>query len=115
VALARLGTPARFLTRWSGDVFGRLFRAHLRVSGVDLPSAVQAAEPSTPAVAELGVEGQAAFSFPARNTADRQWTAEELAWWTCPKRLACTRDPSPWSGSRRGGGGGLPGVGRGSS
>jgi hypothetical protein len=30
-------------------------------------------------VAELGVEGQAAFSFPARNTADRQRAAEELA------------------------------------
>lgn len=29
VALARLGTPARFLARLSGDVFGHLFRAHL--------------------------------------------------------------------------------------
>lgn len=79
VALARLGTPARFLARLSGDVFGRLFRAHLEASGVDLSSAVQAAEPSTLAVAELDAEGQAAFSFHARGTADWQWTAEELA------------------------------------
>ncbi|BBC31468.1 Fructokinase [Streptomyces graminofaciens] len=79
VALARLGTRARFLARLSGDVFGRLFRAHLEASGVDLSSAVQAAEPSTLAVAELDDRGQAAFSFHAQNTADWQWTAEELA------------------------------------
>ncbi|WP_256967317.1 PfkB family carbohydrate kinase, partial [Streptomyces caniscabiei] len=35
VALARLGTPARFLARLSGDLCGRLFRAHLEASGVD--------------------------------------------------------------------------------
>ncbi|MDN0197418.1 carbohydrate kinase [Streptomyces sp. S.PNR 29] len=79
VALARLGTPARFLARLSGDVFGRLFRAHLEASGVDLSYAVPAAEPSTLAVAELDARGQAAFSFHAQNTADWQWTAEELA------------------------------------
>ncbi|WP_128429290.1 carbohydrate kinase family protein [Streptomyces cyaneus] len=78
VALARLGTPARFLARLSGDVFGRLFRAHLEASGVDLSSAVEAAEPSTLAVAELDEQGQATFSFHAQNTADWQWTAEEL-------------------------------------
>ncbi|MFI1213305.1 carbohydrate kinase [Streptomyces sp. NPDC020802] len=79
VSLARLGTPARFLARLSGDVFGRLFRAHLEASGVDLSDAVQAAEPSTLAVAELDDRGQAAFSFHAQNTADWQWTPEELA------------------------------------
>ncbi|MES5817952.1 carbohydrate kinase [Streptomyces sp. RG80] len=79
VSLARLGTPARFLARLSGDVFGRLFRAHLDASGVDLSNAVAATEPSTLAVAELDDRGQAAFSFHAQNTADWQWTAEELA------------------------------------
>ncbi|MCL6731312.1 carbohydrate kinase family protein [Streptomyces neyagawaensis] len=79
VALARLGTPARFLARLSGDVFGRLFRGHLEASGVDLSYAVAAAEPSTLAVAELDATGQAAFSFHAQNTADWQWTSEELA------------------------------------
>lgn len=79
VALARLGTPARFLARLSGDVFGRLFRTHLEEAGVDLSSAVAATEPSTLAVAELDAQGQAAFSFHAQNTADWQWTAEELA------------------------------------
>ncbi|MCX3286819.1 carbohydrate kinase [Streptomyces sp. NEAU-H22] len=79
VALARLGTPARFLARLSGDVFGRLFRAHLTESGVDLSHAVEATEPSTLAVAELDDRGQAAFSFHAQATADWQWTSTELA------------------------------------
>ncbi|MFI2412059.1 carbohydrate kinase [Streptomyces sp. NPDC018947] len=79
VALARLGTPARFLARLSDDVFGRLFRAHLDASGVDLTGAVRAPEPSTLAVAELDDRGQAVYSFHARGTADWQWTADELA------------------------------------
>ncbi|MFJ1732724.1 carbohydrate kinase [Streptomyces sp. NPDC088254] len=79
VALARLGTPARFVARLSSDVFGRLFRTHLEASGVDLSYAVPAAEPSTLAVAELDARGQAAFSFHADNTADWQWTPGELA------------------------------------
>ncbi|MCX5008671.1 carbohydrate kinase [Streptomyces sp. NBC_00638] len=79
VALARLDTPARFLARLSGDVFGRLFRAHLEASGVDLSYAVVAAEPSTLAVAELDATGQAGYSFHAQNTADWQWTPGELA------------------------------------
>ena len=79
VSLARLGTPARFLARLSGDVFGRLFRTHLEASGVDLSCAVAAAEPSTLAVAELDAQGQAAFSFHAQNTADWQWAPGELS------------------------------------
>ncbi|MFF1510991.1 carbohydrate kinase [Streptomyces sp. NPDC058326] len=79
VALARLGTPSRFLARLSDDVFGRLFRGHLEASGVDLSAAVRAPEPSTLAVAELDAEGRAAYSFHAQGTADWQWTADELA------------------------------------
>ncbi|MGR3931705.1 carbohydrate kinase family protein [Streptomyces sp. BRA346] len=78
-ALARLGSPARFLARLSGDVFGRLFRAHLEASGVDLSHVIEAAEPSTLAVAELDAQGRAAFSFHAQATADWQWTSAELA------------------------------------
>ncbi|MFI1712022.1 carbohydrate kinase [Streptomyces litmocidini] len=79
VALARLGTPARFLARLSDDVFGRLFRGHLEASGVDLSAAVRAPEPSTLAVAELDAQGRATYSFHARGTADWQWTTDELA------------------------------------
>ncbi|WP_336205294.1 carbohydrate kinase family protein [Nonomuraea sp. LPB2021202275-12-8] len=79
VALARLGTPARFLGRVSGDVFGALFRDRLAASGVDLSSCVDAAEPSTLAVASLDAGGQAAYRFHAEGTADWQWTPAELA------------------------------------
>lgn len=79
VGLARLGTPTRLLARLSGDVFGRLFRARLLESGVDLSGATAAAEPSTLAVAEVGADGQASYSFHAEGTADWQWTRAELA------------------------------------
>ncbi|MDT0377458.1 carbohydrate kinase [Streptomyces sp. DSM 42041] len=79
VALARLGTPTRFLGRLSDDVFGRLFRTHLERSGVDVRATVRAAEPSTLAVADLADDGSAAYSFHARGTADWQWTAAELS------------------------------------
>ncbi|MFD3454533.1 carbohydrate kinase [Streptomyces sp. NPDC058691] len=78
VGLARLGTPTRLLARLSGDVFGRLFRAHLLASGVDLTDAPAAAEPSTLAVADVDAGGQAAYTFHAEGTADWQWTRGEL-------------------------------------
>ncbi|MGW0632769.1 carbohydrate kinase family protein [Streptomyces sp. NPDC002758] len=80
VALARLGTPTRFLGRFSNDVFGTLFRARLSDSGVDLTGSVTAApEPSTLAVADLDESGQATYTFYADSAADFQWTDEELA------------------------------------
>ncbi|MGW4809431.1 carbohydrate kinase family protein [Kitasatospora sp. NPDC004272] len=79
VALARLGTPTRFVGRISADPFGRLFREHLTGSGVDLTGTVAAAEPSTLALAALDDEGRATYSFHAEGTADWQWTGAELA------------------------------------
>ncbi|MET8417696.1 carbohydrate kinase family protein [Streptomyces sp. NPDC005134] len=78
VALARLGTPTRFLGRFSNDVFGTLFRSRLNASGVDLTGSVTASEPSTLAVADLDVTGQATYTFYADGAADWQWTAHEL-------------------------------------
>ncbi|GAA0666970.1 carbohydrate kinase [Kitasatospora atroaurantiaca] len=78
-ALARLGTPARFLGRISADPFGRLFRQHLTGSGVDLSGVVDAEEPSTLAIATLDELGQARYDFHADGTADWQWTDAELA------------------------------------
>lgn len=79
VALARLGTPTRFLGRLSDDAFGSLFRARLTSSGVDLTGSVTAAEPSTLAVADLDPSGQATYTFYADGAADWQWTDHELA------------------------------------
>ncbi|MEV5313719.1 carbohydrate kinase [Streptomyces sp. NPDC052610] len=79
VTLARLGTPTRFLGRFSHDAFGTLFRARLSASGVDLTASVTTAEPSTLAVADLDATGQAAYTFYADGAADWQWTDSELA------------------------------------
>jgi fructokinase len=87
-ALARLGTPTRFVGRISSDAFGALFRTHLASSGVDLASVVAAPEPSTMAIAALDEHGQAQYSFHAEATADWQWTDSELAA-AHPKDAAC--------------------------
>ncbi|MGA5193081.1 carbohydrate kinase family protein [Streptomyces exfoliatus] len=79
VALARLGTPTRFLGRFSHDVFGTLFRTRLSASGVDLTGSVTAPEPSTLAAADLDATGQATYTFYADGAADWQWTDHELA------------------------------------
>ncbi|MFI9271714.1 carbohydrate kinase [Kitasatospora sp. NPDC052896] len=78
-ALARLGTPTRFLGRLAADPFGALFRDRLAEAGVDLTDCVAAAEPSTLAIAALDERGQAGYSFHAEGTADWQWRPEELA------------------------------------
>jgi fructokinase len=78
VALARLGTPTRFLGRISEDAFGALFRARLGASGVDVAGCVPASQPSTMAIAGLDAEGRASYTFYAEGTADWQWTTAEL-------------------------------------
>ncbi|HEY8479895.1 MAG TPA: carbohydrate kinase [Spirillospora sp.] len=78
VALARLGTPTRFLGRIGGGPFGNLLREHLVTSGVDVSGCVDAAENATLAVAAVDGEGEASYEFYVRGTADWQWTREEL-------------------------------------
>ncbi|MFC4590008.1 carbohydrate kinase family protein [Sphaerisporangium corydalis] len=78
VGLARLGTPTRFLGRISGDAFGALSRRRLDDSGADLTGCVAAAETSTLAVATVGDDGRAAYSFHSEGAADWQWSADEL-------------------------------------
>ena len=78
VALARLGVPTRLLARLSGDTSGRLLREHLLANGVDLAGAVDAAEPSSVALVELGEDGSARYRFLLDGTADWAWTAQEL-------------------------------------
>jgi fructokinase len=100
VALARLGTPTRFLGRISTDAFGELFRQRLTTSGVDVTGCIEAPEPSTLAIAGLDGEGQAVYSFYAEGTADWQWTGQELEAASEPTgacvhtgSLALARDP----------------------
>lgn len=79
VALARLGTPVALLARLSAaDAFGRQLRSHARASGVRLDLAVDAPEPTTLALVDVGDDGTATYTFHADGTADWAWRPEEL-------------------------------------
>ncbi|MDQ1720424.1 MAG: fructokinase [Pseudonocardiales bacterium] len=78
IGLARLGQPAQYLARLSGDAFGRQLRAHAEANGVDLSYAVSATESSTLAVVSLDADRNASYDFYRTGTADWQWSAAEL-------------------------------------
>ncbi|MEU0190400.1 carbohydrate kinase [Streptomyces afghaniensis] len=75
VALGRLGSPAAFCSRVSCDAFGEALLDRLRETGVDVSSVQRGAEPTTLAVATVGSDGSAAYSFYVDGTADRLFTA----------------------------------------
>src|SRR6476620_5193159 len=79
VALARLGTTARFAGRLSGGALGALCRAKLEASGVDLTTSVVVDNPATLAIARLDAQGAASYEFYTEGTADWGWTDESLA------------------------------------
>jgi fructokinase len=79
VALARLGTTARFAGRLSGGALGALCRAKLEASGVDLTTSVVVDNPATLAIARLDINGAASYEFYTEGTADWGWTEDSLA------------------------------------
>jgi fructokinase len=79
VALARLGSVARFAGRLSGGALGALCRAKLEESTVDLSASENAVEPATLAIARLDATGAASYEFYTDGTADWAWTDETLA------------------------------------
>jgi fructokinase len=78
VGLARLDQPCDFLGRISTDTFGARLRDHLIRNRVSLRHTVEAAEPTTLAIATLDPDGSATYEFYLNGTADWQWSAEEL-------------------------------------
>ncbi|GHE88285.1 fructokinase [Streptomyces longispororuber] len=77
VALGRLGTPTAFCSRISSDAFGEALLAGLRTAGVDVSYVQRGAEPTTLAVASIGADGSAGYSFYVEGTADRLFSAPE--------------------------------------
>ncbi|MFF8292230.1 PfkB family carbohydrate kinase [Streptomyces sp. NPDC016309] len=71
VALGRLGAEAAFCSRVSTDAFGEALLAGLRAAGVATGLVQRGAEPTTLAVASVGADGSAGYSFHAEGTADR--------------------------------------------
>jgi fructokinase len=68
VGVARLGHPAAFAGRLSGDLFGRLLSRHLAANGVAAHLAVPAVEPTALAFVAYA-EGEAAYDFRLDGTA----------------------------------------------
>lgn len=71
ITVGRLGTPVRFLSRLSTDGFGDALLARLVESGVDTSLVQRGPEPTTLAVAGIGPDGSARYSFHVEGTADR--------------------------------------------
>lgn len=79
VALARLGTTARFAGRISTGSLGTLARQKLIASGVDLSASQDTSDPQTLAIAKLSASGSATYEFYTAGTADFGWTDAGLA------------------------------------
>lgn len=77
VALGRLGSPVAFCSRISADAFGDALVDGLRAAGVEVAYVQRGAEPTTLAVASIGADGSAGYSFYVEGTADRLFTAPE--------------------------------------
>lgn len=77
VALGRLGSPVAFCSRISADVFGDALVDGLRAAGVDVSYVQRGAEPTTLAVAAIGADGSAGYSFYVEGTADRLFAVPE--------------------------------------
>jgi fructokinase len=72
ITVGRLGAPVRFLSRLSTDSFGDALLRRLELSGVDTSMVQRGPEPTTLAVAGIGADGSARYSFHVEGTADRE-------------------------------------------
>ncbi|AZM52619.1 carbohydrate kinase [Streptomyces sp. WAC 01529] len=77
VALGRLGSPVAFCSRVSRDAFGEALLDGLRAAGVELSYVQRGPEPTTLAVASIGADGSAGYSFYVEGTADRLFSAPD--------------------------------------
>jgi fructokinase len=77
VALGRLGSSVAFCSRISADAFGDALVDGLRTAGVEVSYVQRGTEPTTLAVASIGADGSAGYSFYVEGTADRLFTAPE--------------------------------------
>ncbi|MFL6124881.1 carbohydrate kinase family protein [Actinophytocola sp.] len=72
ITVGRLGGPVRFLSRLSTDSFGEALVQRLQLSGVDTGMVQRGPEPTTLAIAGIGPDGSARYSFYVQGTADRE-------------------------------------------
>ncbi|MFE7843440.1 carbohydrate kinase [Streptomyces sp. NPDC057474] len=77
VALGRLGSPTAFCSRVSYDAYGEALLGGLRDAGVDVASVQRGPEPTTLALASIGEDGSAQYSFYVEGSADRLFAAPD--------------------------------------
>lgn len=77
VALGRLGSPTAFCSRVSYDVYGEALLDGLREADVDVSSVQRGPEPTTLALASVGEDGSAGYSFYVEGSADRLFEAPD--------------------------------------
>lgn len=74
VGLSRLGLPTRLLTRIGDDEYGRMLEEHLARESVAVAAASsRPGEPTSRAIAVIGVDGAAVYDF------DIEWSLSESA------------------------------------
>jgi len=78
IGLGRLGVPVSYLGRLSGDRFGRMLKASLEKSGVDLRYLVEGDEPTALSFIHLSGGKEPEFSFYGVDTADCRVTLSDL-------------------------------------
>lgn len=77
IALGRLGSPTAFCSRVSYDVYGEALLDALREASVDVASVQRGPEPTTLALASIGEDGSARYSFYVEGSADRLFEAPD--------------------------------------
>lgn len=79
VGASRLGLRSSFAGRLSRHGLGPWLAQHLRDNGVDLGPSILADQEATLAMVALDQDGAASYGFYGQDTADWQWSPEELA------------------------------------
>jgi fructokinase len=78
IAVSRLGTECQFLGRVSKDLFGEQLLNYLKENSVGTDLIVRTADKTTLSFVQKQEDGQAQYAFFANDTADRNWTDQDL-------------------------------------
>ena len=78
LGLARLGHPAGFFTKMSGDLFGQRIRGFMEREGIDQRFLIPTDRNTTLAMVSLAADGSAAYAFYIAGTADRSIEPDEV-------------------------------------
>lgn len=84
IAISRLNTRCHFLGRVSKDLFGRQLIDHLEKNSVGTDMIIPTDDNTTLSFVRKHEDGQAQYAFFSNDTADRNWSAEDIAQLSVP-------------------------------